>query len=618
MDPGRTYPGVPIFTQTCLGRMKKFLPPFLIFLFFPSLFSFAVPGGEKEPIAWQAWTKDLFQTAQKENRMVLLDLEAVWCHWCHVMADTTYKDPKVVELIQSRFIPVRVDQDAHPDLSLRYEEWGWPATIVFLPDGTEIVKRRGYIPPGPMASLLEAIIKDPTPGPSVLLDLEAAPAEKGLLAPEQTRILLDQHDSSYDEEFGGWGTVYKLIDPYHLEWAMMKAREGDKNEKQKAVRTLDEALHLLDREWGGFFQYSDQRNWKSPHYEKIMSIQSHYIRLYALAAALWKDPRYLEAARRTADFVIQFWTDAGGAFYTSQDADVDKDMPGKTFYKLTASERERLGRSPAIDKHIYSRENGWMIMSLAVLHDMSGDPKYLEPAIKAADWISSHRALDRGGFRHDEVDRAGPYLGDTLAMGQAYLALYASTGDRRWLGLSEEAAVFIGKTFQDKMSAGFMTALVSSEAQGVFRKPVKQIEENVQLVRWANLLYHYTGKTRYRDMADHAMKYLASPAFIENRRFLAGVLVANEELSQEPAHLTIVGSKSDLEAKMLYQAALTYPSGYRRVEWWDRREGPLPRPDVNYPELDKSAGFLCANRSCSVPFFNPEKLLTAIDRRISK
>ena len=98
-------------------------------------------------VAWQGWSETVFAQAKRENRFVLLDLEAVWCHWCHVMDEVTYSDPKVAELIKARYIPVRVDQDARPDISRRYENYGWPATVVFNAEGGEIVKRRGYLPP---------------------------------------------------------------------------------------------------------------------------------------------------------------------------------------------------------------------------------------------------------------------------------------------------------------------------------------------------------------------------------------------------------------------------------------------------------------------------------------
>src|SRR5271156_5379353 len=110
------------------------------------------------PIVWQGWSDTVFDQAKREHKFVLLDLEAVWCHWCHVMAETTYRDPEVVRLLRARYITVRVDQDARPDLSNRYEDYGWPATVVFDAKGGEIVKRQGYLPPGDMASMLQAII----------------------------------------------------------------------------------------------------------------------------------------------------------------------------------------------------------------------------------------------------------------------------------------------------------------------------------------------------------------------------------------------------------------------------------------------------------------------------
>jgi uncharacterized protein len=121
-----------------------------------------------EELEWGEWSTGVFARAKAENRFVLLDLGAVWCHWCHVMEETTYRDPAIVRLIRSRYLPIRVDQDANPDLSNRYEDYGWPATIVFAPNGTELAKRRGYLPPEQFAALLQAFIDDPKPGPSVV------------------------------------------------------------------------------------------------------------------------------------------------------------------------------------------------------------------------------------------------------------------------------------------------------------------------------------------------------------------------------------------------------------------------------------------------------------------
>src|SRR5262247_4097621 len=118
--------------------------------FFTSNFA-AEPKRNGPAIDWQPWSEKVFARAKAEQKLVLLDLGAVWCHWCHVMDEITYRDPEVIRLLRERYIAVRVDQDSRPYLSNRYEEYGWPATIVFKWDGSELARRRGYIPPKPMA-----------------------------------------------------------------------------------------------------------------------------------------------------------------------------------------------------------------------------------------------------------------------------------------------------------------------------------------------------------------------------------------------------------------------------------------------------------------------------------
>ena len=393
---------------------------------------------------------------------------------------------------------------------------------------------------------------------------------------------------------------------------MRLAAAGDGSEERMARRTLDAALNLLDPVWGGFYQYSDEADWKSPHYEKILSIQTGYIRIYALASLQWNEPRYLDAAKKTAAYLLEFLRSPEGVFYTSQDAD-GEGMLGKEFYALDDAGRRAAVSKPRIDTHVYARENGWVIASLAVLYDATGERTYLESALKATEAIRKTRAVEGGGFSHGDADRAGPYLGDTLSMGQAFLALYESTADRKWLELSLEAAVF-AQRFADDERGGFFTAVPEPGATGVFGRPVKQIDENVQMVRWANRLARYSGDAAAAGMSQTAMRYMASPALVKSRRFLCGALLADDEVRRDPFHVTVVGAKGDAAAAGLYKAALAVPETYRRVEWFDRAEGLLPGNDVTYPEMEKSAAFLCANKSCSLPAFTPEALNNAVER----
>jgi uncharacterized protein len=589
-----------------------------LFAFALLMSAFAAPVGaasEEAELAWQGWSPELFTKAKAEQRFVILDLEAVWCHWCHVMEKTTYADPKVVALLKSKYLPVRVDQDANPDLSSRYGDWGWPATIIFAADGTEIVKWRGYLPPERMAALLQAVIEDPSPGPSVVEQGEIVPAESPLLDKAQRAELLRRSDAGYDTVHGGFGPFQRFIDTDSMDLLLTGAEKGDPVAAKRARQTLDAALVLIDREWGGIYQYSDALDWSSPHYEKIMWYQANGLRQYVQAYALWKDPRYLAAAEDLKRFLLTKLRSAEGAFYTSQDADIDETMPGKSFYALSAEERAKLGREPRIDTHIYARENGWAISGLLALYDATGDETALRAAERAAHYIVANRAIEGGGFSHGEDDQAGPYLGDTLAMGQAALDLYAATGERDWLSLADRAGEFIEAKFKDKQG-GFRTTATAESSEGVFAKEVKQFDEQAAATRFANRLYRYLGKEHYRALAEHGARYLASPDILDQPRPLPGILLVDRELSEEPTHITIVGGKDEPQAASLHEAGLAFPALYKRIDWWDKREGPLPNPDVQYPELDQPAAFACTNRICSQPVFEPEGLAETVARML--
>jgi uncharacterized protein len=561
-------------------------------------------------IHWQRhWSAALFAQAAREQRFVLLDLHAVWCHWCHVMDAETYADRSVIALIGKRYVAVSVDADSDPALASRYGDWGWPATIVLAPDGTEIVKRRGFIPPAQMASLLQAIIDDPTPGPSVLDGAALAAHGSSLMTDAQRRALRQTYDEAYDTKYGGWGSGQKFIDAPTLEYTLMLVIENrDATAEQRARQTLDANLRLIDPVWGGVSQYSETVDWGSPHYEKLLAFQADDMRLYAEAYARWHEPRYLEAAQALSRYLSTFLRSPEGVFYVSQDADLSSAMTGHDYYARGDAERRHLG-IPRIDTHEYARENGWAIRGLCRLHDVTDDPAPLAAAQTAAAWVLAHRALPGGGFRHDDADAAGPYLADSLAMGQAFLALYRSSGERRWLAHARDAMDFIERQFRDARG-GYGTAPAPAGAVGVFRNPARTVEENAALARFANLLNRYTAEARYREAGLDALRFLAAAAGTAELR--TDVLLADHELATAPVHITIVGGKSDPQAQRLHAEALRFPADYLQVDWWDRAEGPLPNPEIRYPVLARAAAFACTQNSCSTPVFEPASIAQTV------
>src|ERR1700746_2776918 len=211
-----------VLSHPNLNMVRRLVIPLFLLILMESS---GIGADEKKAsaIEWRGWSDDIFAQAKKQNRFVLLDLGAVWCHWCHVMEEITYRDPKVIALINSKYISVRVDQDLRPDLSNRYEDYGWPATIVFNTDGSEIVKRQGYIPPKPMASMLQAIIDDPSPGPSIVDEAPLEPNKDGDLTEAERTGLRQILRARYDSKNKGWGTEQKFLSWDIIEYCLRES-----------------------------------------------------------------------------------------------------------------------------------------------------------------------------------------------------------------------------------------------------------------------------------------------------------------------------------------------------------------------------------------------------------
>jgi uncharacterized protein len=568
-------------------------------------------GPKPAKIDWQPWSDAVFERAARENRFVLLDLEAVWCHWCHVMDEVTYSDPKVAELIKSRYIPVRVDQDSRPDISRRYENYGWPATVVFNAEGGEIVKRRGYLAPPVMISMLEEIIVDPSPIKYGDEQAIAKFADNPLLSPKLRQSLERGFYETHDAKLGGQKQAQKFIDHDTVEYGLLRAGQGDKKSEEMTRRTLTAALKIMDPAWGGMYQYSTDSDWEHPHFEKIMAMQAEPLRLYALAYGQFGDAKYLQAVRDFHRYVTAFLRSPEGSFYTSQDADLVRGEHSAEYFALSDAARRKLG-VPFVDKHRYSRENGWMIRALATAYTVTGERVYLDDAQRAANWIVANRSLPGGGFRHDERDAAGPYLEDTLAMGDAFLALYTATGSRDWLARAQSSAGFIEQYFKGSQP-GYVT---SAPRAGSKLQPKSNVDENIPVARFANMLHRYTGDARYRAMSDYALRMLVTEQVADSLITAPGILLAAFESVNDPLHITIVGGKDDAAAIALFNSAIRYAAVYRRIEWWDKREGNMPNPDVRYPQLSRAAAFICTDSTCSLPIFDAAKIATEIARSV--
>jgi uncharacterized protein YyaL (SSP411 family) len=573
----------------------------------------ALASAQTQPavLHWQPWSDAAFAQARAEHKFVLLDLEAVWCHWCHVMDDITYRDPIVIRLLDQRYVLVKVDQDSRPDISNRYQDYGWPAPVVFAADGSEIVKRQGYIPPRPMSSMLQAIIDDPSPGPSVEKEAAFHPAaDSAIKAGVLTRIQ-SQYEMQYDKPVAGWGFGHKYLDSDSVEYALRLGARGSAEYATRANDTLHNATALLDPAWGGMYQYSVGGHWSEPHYEKLLSIQASALRSYSLAYAQTENREYLSAARSVHRYVTNFLTSASaGVFFVSQDADIHDGQENESYFKLSDHDRRAQG-IPRVDQHVYASENGWMTAALCDYYAATGDASALAQAQRDTRWIVAHRSLPGGGFRHDDADSSGPYLGDTLAMGQAFLALYNVAGDRRDLKSAAAAAQFIAKNFAPRSpGTGFITSRTPTDSA---YRPHPDRDENIALVRFTSMLAVASGDERFRATAAEAMRYLAADS-VALSPLSAGILLANQDATEAPIHVTVLGPLSSPDAIALHTAALRSIASHELIEVRDPSDPSSLPTSVVYPRLNRAALFLCTARACSSPIVHSEDVRERVQR----
>lgn len=474
---------------------------------------------------WQPYGTAAFDRAASENKLILLDLVAVWCHWCHVMEATTYRDPAVHEQLKRHYVAIQADHDARPDLAERYRDFGWPATIVVRADGTELIKRAGYIAPDEMAALLRRTAASAdnatltTTGDA--RDLRtAATAELG---DALRRVLQQRHVAADDPQHGGLDQGQKFLDADAVEWDLLLTQQGDALAARRARRHLDAAMALIDPAFGGAYQYSTHGDWAHPHYEKIMRTQLAYLRSYSLGYRYFDDARYLQAATRIADWLRDFMQADNGGFHPSQDADLEQGSKAHDYFALGRAQRLQLGE-PRIDPNQYADSNGMAIEGLVTLFLASGDKRHLATAVSALDWVLRNRRTGEGGYRHGAADEPTAYLADTLYMGRALLALYEASGQRVWLQQATAAAAFIGRTFR-RPGGGVLAAADS----GTPLKPVAQLDQNIHTARFLYALAAHSDDPAHSRLGDHVMRYLATPTHATSRLTDAGILLADRE-----------------------------------------------------------------------------------------
>ena len=310
-----------------------------------------------QPIHWFPWSEEAFEAARSQDRPVLLDIGAVWCHWCHVMDGESYENPELAAFLNDQFVCIKVDRDERPDVDTRYQravqaltrQGGWPLTA-FLTPGGEVFFGGTYFPPDGkygrpgfrtvLSAVLEAYRsrRDQVTAQAaairrvVTADLdEAAPGDLPTSALQEAAQGMAR---VFDPEHGGFGSQPKFPHPTAITFLLHRWWDT----REDLTRTMvDKTLQgmgrggVYDQLAGGFHRYSVDAQWIVPHFEKMSYDNSELLQAYADAFALFGTEEYAEVARGIARWVREVMADPEGGVGASQDADVGLDDDGNYF-----------------------------------------------------------------------------------------------------------------------------------------------------------------------------------------------------------------------------------------------------------------------------------------------
>ncbi|MDR7587178.1 MAG: thioredoxin domain-containing protein [Armatimonadota bacterium] len=317
-----------------------------------------------QPVDWFPWSEEAFQRARREDRPILLDVGAVWCHWCHVMDRESYENPEVARIINENFVAIKVDRDERPDIDARYQqavgalsgEGGWPLTAFLTPDG-QVFFGGTYFPPTDsygrpaFSRVLLSVARYYRDNRSDVLQAAAdlhrqlaahgRPRQQGDLNPDLLAAAEAAIGRAFDPSHGGFGSAPKFPHPATVEFLLRRHfRTRAPDLLEMAALTLDRMARggIHDQVGGGFHRYATDARWILPHFEKMLYDNAALLLAYLHGYQATGREAFRAVAADTIDFMAQvLWDPQRAAFRGSQDADV---APGDDGGYFTWSEQD--------------------------------------------------------------------------------------------------------------------------------------------------------------------------------------------------------------------------------------------------------------------------------------
>ena len=319
-----------------------------------------------QPIQWHEWGADAFAAAQRENKPMLLDIGAVWCHWCHVMDRESYDDAEIAAIVNQHFIAVKVDRDERPDIDSRYQaavqavsgQGGWPLTAFLTPDGkpfyggTYFPPSDGYGRPSFRRVLLSIanayaekhgdVVEQAKMVESAIAQSESFAGRSGRVSAGVTAAIQESAFKMFDAQHGGFGQAPKFPHPSALDLLIERYARGtaegggaeSPDLRDVIVTTLEHMAKggVYDQLAGGFHRYSVDERWVVPHFEKMCYDNSELLKNYVHAYQATGEKFFADVARDIIRWMDEWLSDRQrGGFYASQDADISMEDDGDYF-----------------------------------------------------------------------------------------------------------------------------------------------------------------------------------------------------------------------------------------------------------------------------------------------
>jgi uncharacterized protein len=522
-------------------------------------FHFSPRPNRASEIKWRTWSEQAFEEARQLNRPILLSISAVWCHWCHVMDETSYSHVGVIDLINREYVPIRVDNDVRPDINQRYNMGGWPTTA-FLTASGDILTGATYMPPDQMADALSRVagyyhsnqaeiasrILESRKRAGSGVTRSAGELDEGLVG-----SILEAVKNAYDPEYGGFGSAPKFPQTDAILLLLEQAQvRSDPELRQMAVHTLGRMAGggTYDHVEGGFFRYSTTQDWSVPHFEKMLEDHAGLVSGVALAGLT-------EVLDTTTGYLDRVLRDAKtGLFAGSQDAD-------EHYYSLGADERHP-DSAPYVDRRIYTAWNAALGIAYLDASIRCERPALRKHAAKLLERLFHDTYTPEAGLIHTEG--ASGQLGDQVWGLWAAVRAHQAGLSGEWLATAVDLAKHLEERFADPDLGGYFDH-EGGDKLGRLGDQIKPLVENSVAAMALAELDVLTGdpETPYRTRARRTLESVAG--LPRQYGLMAAVFGRALDRQRQPVKVTTRNPTLARAAVLAHPYAVIDPSGDDRA-----------------------------------------------------